>query len=73
MSMKESLKALVFDLFYNRYYGVVVYIRIFKGELAKKQKVKFYSNLQKIYQIERLGVKIPKEISKDKLIEGEIG
>jgi GTP-binding protein LepA len=69
----KALKALIFDLLYNRYYGVIVYIRVFEGELVKGQKIKFYTNQQKIYQIERLGVKTPKEILKKKLIAGEIG
>src|SRR4051812_18783748 len=67
-----QLRALIFDLLYSRYYGVIVYLRIIEGELTKGQKIKFHSN-QKIYQIERVGVKTPKEISKDKLIAGEIG
>ncbi len=71
--MKSQLKALIFDLLYSRYYGVIVYVRIFAGELIKGQKVKFYTNQQKFYQVERVGVKIPKEILKDKLITGEIG
>src|SRR5437868_11981861 len=69
----ELLKALVFDLLYSRYYGVIVYVRIFAGELAKGQKIKFYTNPQKIYQVERVGVKTPKEILKDRLVAGEIG
>jgi len=69
---REQLKALIFDLLYSRYYGVIIYVRIFAGELAKGQKIKFHSN-QKIYQTERLGVKTPKEILKDKLTAGEIG
>ena len=70
---KEQLKALIFDLLYNRHYGVIVYVRIFEGELVKGQKVKFYTNQQKVYQVERVGVKIPHEVLKDKLIAGEIG
>ncbi|CAG8551725.1 3338_t:CDS:2, partial [Cetraspora pellucida] len=69
---KELLKALIFDLLYSRYYGVIIYVRIFAGELAKGQKIKFYTNPQKVYQVERAGVKIPKEILKDKLTDGEI-
>ena len=74
--MKEQnfphLKALIFDLLYNRYFGVIIYLRIFEGELAKGQKIKFYSS-QKVYSVERVGVKTPKERLKDKLITGEIG
>ena len=69
----EKLRALVFDLFYSRYYGVIVYVRIFEGELAKSQKIKFFTNKEKTYQIERLGVKTPKELLKEKLVSGEIG
>jgi len=69
---KKELKILVFDLLYNRYHGVIVYIRILEGELKNKQKIKLASN-QKTYQVDRLGVKIPEEILKDKLITGEIG
>jgi GTP-binding protein LepA len=68
----KFLRALIFDLLYNRYYGVIVYIRVFEGELIKGQKIKFYSN-QKTYLVERLGVKIPQEVLKNKLIAGEIG
>jgi translation elongation factor EF-4 len=70
---KQQLKALIFDLLYNRYYGVIIYARIFEGELVKGQKIKFFTNQQKIYQVERVGVKIPHEALKDKLIAGEIG
>jgi len=69
---EKLLKALIFDLLYSRYYGVIVYLRIMEGELIKGQKVKFHSN-QKIYQIERIGVKTPKEVLKEKLVAGEIG
>ncbi|CAG8606848.1 14623_t:CDS:2 [Ambispora leptoticha] len=68
----KSLKALIFDLLYNRYYGVIIYVRIFEGELTKGQKIKFYTNQQKVYQVERVGVKTPKETLKVKLIAGEI-
>ena len=70
---KENLKALIFDLLYNRYYGVIIYTRIFEGELVKGQKIKFCADLQKVHQVERVGVKTPQEVLKDKLVAGEIG
>ena len=73
MKEKEPLKALIFDLLYSRYYGVIIYTRIFEGELVKGQKVKFYTNPQKIWQVERLGVKTPKEVLKNELVTGEVG
>lgn len=66
------LKALIFDLLYNQYYGVIVYLRIFEGEMSKGQKIFFHSN-KKIFKVERLGVKLPKEQLKEILINGEIG
>ncbi|CAG8477922.1 5224_t:CDS:2 [Scutellospora calospora] len=58
----EPLKALIFDLLYDQYRGVIVFIRVFRGELKIKQKIKFYRH-QKIYQVEKLGVKTPAEES----------
>ena len=70
---KENLKALIFDLLYNRYYGVIIYTRIFEGELVKGQMIKFCADFQKVHQVERVGVKTPQEVLKDKLVAGEIG
>jgi len=69
---QAPLKALIFDLLYNQYRGVIIYVRIFEGELRIKQKIKLFSN-QKIYQVEKVGVKTPREVEKDCLITGEIG
>jgi len=69
---RAPLKALIFDLLYNQYRGVIIYVRIFEGELRIKQKIKLFSN-QKIYQVEKVGVKTPQEVEKDYLITGEIG
>lgn len=68
----ESLKALIFDLLYDQYRGIIVFLRVFEGQLKIKQKIKFYRN-QKIYQVEKVGVKTPSEVEKDCLITGEIG
>lgn len=68
----EPLKALIFDLLYDQYRGVIIYVRIFSGELKLKQKIKFFRG-QKTYQVEKLGVKTPVEVEKSCLINGEIG
>jgi GTP-binding protein LepA len=68
----ELLKALVFDLLYDQYRGVIVFVRIFGGELKSKQKIKFYRH-QKVYQVEKVGVKTPFEVEKNCLVNGEIG
>jgi len=68
----KQLKALIFDLLYDQYRGVIVYVRIFEGKLEVKQKIKLLSN-QKIYQVEEAGVKTPQEVKKTGLVTGEIG
>ncbi|CAG8691419.1 13181_t:CDS:2, partial [Ambispora gerdemannii] len=69
--LREQINKLRFKKI-SRYYGVIIYVRIFEGELAKGQKIKFATNQQKVYQIERVGVKTPKEVLKNKLVAGEI-
>jgi GTP-binding protein LepA len=66
------LKALIFDLLYDRYYGVIVYVRIFAGSMNLKQRIKFLHN-GKVFQIERIGIKRPESYPKDCLDTGEIG
>jgi len=68
----KQLKALIFDLLYDQYRGVIIFIRIFEGELKIKQKIKFYRS-QKVYQVEKVGVKTPSEVEKSHLVNGEIG
>ncbi|KLL01807.1 MAG: GTP-binding protein LepA [Mycoplasmataceae bacterium RC_NB112A] len=70
--MEKILKALIFDLLYNPYYGIIVYVRIFEGELVKGQAIRFASN-QNYFRVERVGAKVPQEILKERLIAGEIG
>lgn len=69
---EKFLKALIFDLLYNKYYGIIVYVRIFEGELVRGQKIRLASN-QVLFSIERVGVKVPREVLKERLITGEIG
>lgn len=66
------LRALIFDLLYDKYHGVIVYIRIFEGSMKLKQKIKFLNN-GKIFQIEKIGIKKPENVLKNDLFVGEIG
>lgn len=69
---KFSLKALVFDLFYDKYNGVIVYIRIFEGYIKNKQKIEFFHS-KKSFQVEKIGVRVPEDLLREELREGEIG
>lgn len=68
----NKLKALIFDSHYDTYRGVMIAVRIFEGEVKKGDKIKFLST-NKSYEVIELGVNVPEEIKKDKLIAGEVG
>ncbi len=69
---EQELKALLVDAWYDNYLGVVVLVRVLKGELKKGQKVQFMSN-GRSYTIERVGVLTPELKTMDALYEGEVG
>jgi len=66
------LKALLVDAWYDAYLGVVVLVRIFDGTLKVGQKVKMMQAGAE-YQIDRLGVFLPKNTPVPELGPGEIG
>ena len=66
------LQALIFDSFYDLYRGIVVLVRIVNGHFKIGDKIKFM-NTGAQHEIVELGVNIPKEYKKDKLIVGEVG
>ncbi len=69
---QKSLKAIVFDSFYDPYRGVVVYLRIFDGRLTPGMKINFVSS-GRSYEVLEVGTLCLKMFSKDKLEAGEVG
>ncbi|MFN3966981.1 MAG: translation elongation factor 4, partial [Endomicrobiia bacterium] len=69
---KKNLKAIIFDSFYDSYRGVVIYLRIFDGELKQGTKIHFVSS-NKSYEVIEVGTLCLKMIPKDKLEAGEVG
>ncbi|MFH1541002.1 MAG: translation elongation factor 4 [Elusimicrobiota bacterium] len=51
---KKPLKALVFDSHYDSFRGVIIYIRIFDGEISTGDKILFLSSLEK-FNVEEVG------------------
>jgi GTP-binding protein LepA len=66
------LKALIFDLYYDQYKGVVCLIRIFDGKIKVNQKIKMMSTNKEFIVVE-VGVKTPKTINLEELTSGEVG
>jgi len=69
---KKPLKALVFDSHYDPFRGVIVYIRIFDGEISLNSRVLFCSTQEK-YVVEEVGFFQLKMQRTGKLTPGEVG
>lgn len=66
------LQALVFDSVFNSYRGVIVYYRIFNGELKKNDQVKFF-NAGSEYDAEEIGVLRLERSPRDVVKTGDVG
>jgi len=69
---EKPFRALIFDSFYDVYKGVVAYIRVVDGSLAKSQKLHMIRNNTGAESLE-IGYMKPKFIPKDRLETGDIG
>jgi GTP-binding protein LepA len=68
----EELRALVFDSTYDEYRGVVIYVRVFGGDLKKGDKVKFAATGEPTEVLD-VGYFQPNWVSTEQLHNGEIG
>ena len=70
--VKQPLKALIFDSWYDAYRGVIVLIRVVDGVIRAGMKIQLMAeNLQ--YEVEQVGVFSPKPIPTQSLSVGEVG
>ncbi|MBR6529188.1 MAG: translation elongation factor 4 [Firmicutes bacterium] len=67
-----KLKALIFDSVYDNYKGVVIYTRVFDGEVRKGDMIRLM-NTNKKYEVTEVGVCAPGPVPKDVLRAGEVG
>ena len=68
----DLLRASVFDSVYDAFRGVISYVRVFSGEIHKRQKIKLFA-ANKTYEVKECGVFTPKMEQRDKLIAGDVG
>jgi GTP-binding protein LepA len=69
---KAPLQALVFDSWFDAYRGVIVLVRVMQGTLRKGQCIRFMSN-GKSFEVESMGVMLPKPVEIAELLAGEVG
>ena len=69
---QARLKALIFDSYYDNYKGVVIYTRVFDGEVRKGDMIRLM-NTKKKYEVTEVGVYAPGPVECKSLKAGEVG
>ncbi|WIA42476.1 hypothetical protein OEZ86_008468 [Tetradesmus obliquus] len=71
-TVKDPLRALIFDSYYDAYRGVVCQFRVVDGQVAKGDTV-VMMNTGKEYTLDEIGVLAPVKTPVDTLYAGEVG
>lgn len=71
-NLKEPLRALIFDSYFDSYKGVVALVKVVDGKLKVKDTIKMMAN-SSTFEVTELGVHTPKEKKLDCLESGEVG
>jgi GTP-binding protein LepA len=66
------LQALIFDSWFDSYRGVIVLVRVMQGTMRKGQRIRLMSN-SKSFEVESMGVLMPKPVEIGELLAGEVG
>ena len=66
------LQALIFDSWFDAYRGVIVLVRVMQGTMRKGQRIRLMSN-GKPFEVESMGVLMPKPVEIGQLSAGEVG
>lgn len=72
ISSSNDLQALIFDSYFDAYRGIVILLRIVNGEIKMGDRIKMLST-GAIYDVASVGIHNPKEVTKNKLVNGEVG
>ncbi len=68
----EEFKGLIFDSIYDRYRGVVAYVRVYEGLLKKGSRIKFFAH-DTHYDVDEVGHFIIERKKADSIKAGEVG
>lgn len=68
----KDFRGLVFDFQYSNHKGIIVFIRVFDGEVKKNDHLVFSQAKEKFTSLET-GIFSPEAVPKEKLTAGEIG
>jgi len=68
----SPLQALIFDSWFDAYRGVIVLVRVMQGTMRKGQRIRLMSN-GKSFEVESMGVLMPKPLEIGQLSAGEVG
>ena len=68
----KSARALIFDFSYSNHRGVILYVRVLDGRIAKGTELVFLAAKEKFFAIE-VGYFAPAEVPQEELLAGEIG
>ncbi|MGD1062287.1 MAG: translation elongation factor 4 [Terracidiphilus sp.] len=66
------LQTLIFDSWFDAYRGVIVLVRVMQGTIRKGQRIRMMSN-GKSFEVESMGVLMPKPVEIGELSAGEVG
>ncbi|HEY1578637.1 MAG TPA: translation elongation factor 4 [Terracidiphilus sp.] len=69
---EAPLQALIFDSWFDAYRGVIVLVRVMQGRMRKGQRIRMMSN-GKAFEVESMGVLMPKPVEIGELSAGEVG
>ena len=70
--IEAPLQALIIDSWFDNYLGVVSLVRVVRGSLKKKQKIRIMST-ERDYLVDHVGIFTPKRNDLDALNAGEVG